>query len=48
LEPSRPNPLFELLAEKTTLPNEMHFWNDAAVPSSRRLLDPLRTNVVRF
>jgi hypothetical protein len=47
-----PNPLFELFAEKATLPREMHLWNDVVVASSlllceAQLLEMLRTKVVR-
>ena len=46
-----PNPLFELLAGKTTLLRERHLWNDVVVASSLLLCDPqplemLRTKVV--
>jgi hypothetical protein len=48
-ELSVPKPqLFELLVGNTTLPNEMHFWKDAAMPSSRAVPDPLRAKVVRL
>lgn len=40
-----PNPLFELLAEKTALPREMHRWKDVVVASCKPL-ELLRTKVV--